>query len=127
MAKGGIHSEGVVHGEGGMCGEGGLSEGGVCGRGHVWQWGRGGHAWQERRPLQRTVCILLECILVNSYLRNHEIIFLWFNNEYCCLAAHLRHEPCLSTSSMETKIMKCNEQAYRDFDAFFLTKEDVCR
>ena len=24
----------------------------------------GGHAWQERRPLQWTVCILLECILV---------------------------------------------------------------
>ena len=23
----------------------------------------GGHAWQEREPLQRTVCILLECIL----------------------------------------------------------------
>ena len=29
--------------------------------GHVWQ---GGRAWQERRPLQRTVSILLECILV---------------------------------------------------------------
>ena len=24
----------------------------------------GGHAWQERRPLQRTVHIPLECILV---------------------------------------------------------------
>ena len=24
----------------------------------------GGHAWQERWPLQRTVCIPLECILV---------------------------------------------------------------
>ena len=24
----------------------------------------GGHAWQERRPLQRTVRILLECLLV---------------------------------------------------------------
>ena len=32
--------------------------GGVHGRGH------GGHAWHERRPLQRTVRILLECILV---------------------------------------------------------------
>ena len=30
--------------------------GGVCGRGLV---------WQERRPLQRTVRILLECILVS--------------------------------------------------------------
>ena len=27
--------------------------------------GEKGHAWQERRPLQRTVRILLECILVN--------------------------------------------------------------
>ena len=26
--------------------------------------GRGGHAWQERRPLQQTVRILLEYILV---------------------------------------------------------------
>ena len=42
-------------------------------RGHAWQGGhgggmlgRGGHAWQERRPLQRAVRILLECILVPS-------------------------------------------------------------
>ena len=37
-------------------------------RGHVWQEGcmAKGHAWQERRPLQQTVCILLECILVNE-------------------------------------------------------------
>ena len=41
-------------------------------RGHVWQRGGvgvhgeggGGHVWQERRPLQRTVRILLQCILV---------------------------------------------------------------
>ena len=35
--------------------------------GHAWQGGVwwGGHAWQERRPLQRTVRILLECILVS--------------------------------------------------------------
>ena len=31
------------------------------GGGHAWQ---GGCAWQERRPLQRTVRTLLECILV---------------------------------------------------------------
>ena len=44
----------------------------VCGRGRAWQavgsmhgvGGGGWHAWQERRPLQRTVRILLECILV---------------------------------------------------------------
>ena len=45
--------------------------GGIRGRGHAW-WEAsvvGGHvargrAWQERRLLQRTECILLECILV---------------------------------------------------------------
>ena len=28
--------------------------------------GRGGCAWQERWPLQRMVCILLECILIED-------------------------------------------------------------
>ena len=37
---------------------------GMRGRGGVRGKGRGGGAWQERRPLQRTVRILLECILV---------------------------------------------------------------
>ena len=36
---------------GGLCGTGACMAGGVC-------------AWQERRPLQLTVRILLECILV---------------------------------------------------------------
>ena len=57
---------------GGMHGRGGVCDRGVCmAGGHVWQGGvhgRGvhgrGHAWQERQPLQRVVCILLECILV---------------------------------------------------------------
>ena len=40
---------------GGMCG-GGMCGRGVCGR---------GHAWQEIRPLQQAVRILLECILVD--------------------------------------------------------------
>ena len=52
--------------------------GGVCGRGHAWQGGMhdgvmrgggmhgGGRAWQEKRPLQWTVRILLECILVET-------------------------------------------------------------
>ena len=30
--------------------------------------GGGRHAWQERQPLQRTVRILLECILVPDQL-----------------------------------------------------------
>ena len=47
---------------GGMCGEGGHAwPGGMCGRGE--------RAWQERRPLQRTVRILLECILVTTCLK----------------------------------------------------------
>ena len=44
-----------------------FTEGGACmAEGCVWQGGmRGrGRAWQERRPLQRTIRILLECILV---------------------------------------------------------------
>ena len=67
----------------GMCGRGACMVGGMHGRGCAW-WGAcmaggvcgrgafvvgaacmaGGRAWQERRPLQRTVRILLECILV---------------------------------------------------------------
>ena len=65
-----------MHGEAGH-----VWQGGTHGRGHAWQegmcgrgmcgadmfgrgmWGKG-HAWQETRPLQRTVRILLECILV---------------------------------------------------------------
>ena len=35
--------------------------GGMCGRGCV----AGGYAWQERRPVQRTARILLECILAS--------------------------------------------------------------
>ena len=42
--------------KGGMCGRG------MHGRGYAWQ---GAHAWQERQSLQRTVRILLECILVS--------------------------------------------------------------
>ena len=42
----------VAKGEGGHACQGG----GAC--------VAGGRAWQERRPLQLTVCILLECILV---------------------------------------------------------------
>ena len=37
------------------CMHGGMHGRGVHGR---------GHAWQERRPLQQTIHILLECILV---------------------------------------------------------------
>ena len=47
-----------VHGFGNMHGRGRVWQG-VC----AWQGGRG---WQERRPLQRTACILLECIVVSS-------------------------------------------------------------
>ena len=61
-----------VHGKGGTC----MVWGSMCGGGgHAWQGGSvcgreacmaEGHAWQERRPLQQTVRILLECILVRN-------------------------------------------------------------
>ena len=70
MAKGGGH----VWQRGTMRGEGAYMAKGVCiARGHAWwggcmagghAWQGGGCAWQERRPLQLTVRILLECILV---------------------------------------------------------------
>ena len=83
---------GVCAWQGGMCGRGVCAVAGACmagghacwegvfGTGCVWQGACmaggtcsarggvacvvGGHAWQERRPLQRTVRILLECVLV---------------------------------------------------------------
>ena len=53
--------------QGGMCGRGACGRAdvggrGMCGTGVVH--GRGWYIWQERRPLQWAVCILLECILV---------------------------------------------------------------
>ena len=62
---------------GGMRGRGASKAGGVCmvgacvADGHAWQgvsMAGEGCVWQERRPLQRTVCILLECILVKIIL-----------------------------------------------------------
>ena len=54
---GGMHGRGVMRGRGGAC----------VALGGVWQGGcmAGGDAWQERRPLQRAVHILLECFLVD--------------------------------------------------------------
>ena len=40
----------------------------------------GGEAWQERRPLQRTVRILLECILVVNFLRDTGSMCLYILN-----------------------------------------------
>ena len=52
---------------------GGMYCGGMHGKGDVCGWGR---AWQERRPLQRTVRILLERILVlNNILLTEKINF----------------------------------------------------
>ena len=88
--QGGMHGR-DMHGTGGMRGRG-LGVGvGVHDRGHVWQGsmhGRGckwqgvcmagdmyggEHVWQERRPLQQAVRILLECILV--------LLFFWRGRE----------------------------------------------
>ena len=57
---------GGMHGWRGMCGWGCAF---VAGRGVCMA---GGHAWQERQPLQQAVHILLECILV--FKRNCEDI-----------------------------------------------------
>ena len=60
--RGGGHAWQEVCVVGGACMAGGMpGKGGMHDRGCVW---RGGHVWQERQPLQRTVRILLECILV---------------------------------------------------------------
>ena len=48
----------------------------IAGR-HAW-WGGfrcgsgGGHAWEERRPLQRSVRILQECILVHHSIASNQ-------------------------------------------------------
>ena len=63
---------GGMHDGGGHAWQWACVAGGVHGRGYAW-WGAcmaevcmaGGHAWQDRWPLQRTVCILLEWILVS--------------------------------------------------------------
>ena len=68
-AKGGTSDEGVMCGAACVVRGGALHDkgghawqrGGMHGRGCTWL---GRHVWQEGRPLQRTVCILLECILV---------------------------------------------------------------
>ena len=57
MAKGVCVAKGERMAKGDICGEGG----GAC--------VARGCAWQVRRPLQRTVRILLECILVDVFLR----------------------------------------------------------
>ena len=64
--------------QGGMCGRGrACMPGHMCGKGrHVCGRGvcmAGGHVWQERQPLQRTVCILLECILVMEVRRTESV------------------------------------------------------
>ena len=87
----GVHGEGGIHGEWQACMVGVCMTGGVHGKGGVLAnmakgacmakgggacmvkgacvakggtHGKGGHAWQERRPLQQALHILLGCILV---------------------------------------------------------------
>ena len=62
-------SHSVLSGGGGFMHGWGMRGGGMCGRvASMARRGGGGFAaWQERRPLQRTVRILLECILVRKY------------------------------------------------------------
>ena len=65
--QGAVHGRGVMHCGAGVHGWGACMAGGVCGGGGACMAGGlcgRGHAWQERRPLQWTVRILLECFLV---------------------------------------------------------------
>ena len=57
---GGVHGKGVCLAKGGgMCGEGGMH-------------GERGACVQERQPLKRAVCILVECILVRLVFLFHQ-------------------------------------------------------
>ena len=66
------------HSQGGACVAGACVGGGVHGKGICVAGGRGvmrgrrERAWQGRRPLQRTVRILLECILVYSWVSSDD-------------------------------------------------------
>ena len=74
QSKGGIHGEREARGHacmaGSVCGRGGacMAGGHALQGGHAWQGAcmAGRRVWQERRPLQRTVRILLQCILFTS-------------------------------------------------------------
>ena len=101
----GVHGGGGLHGrgacvarwrhvwhDGGMCGKTGAC---VARQGHVWP--DGGHVWQggmygrgacvagrsarqKRWPLQRTVRILLECILVDIIMKTNTAVFVFILN-----------------------------------------------
>ena len=73
--------------------------GGVRGGGHAWQRGApdrghacgeggggGRSAWQERRPLQRVVRILVECILVSN-----RVFRSFHKNDRCDISANVVH------------------------------------
>ena len=61
MGRGEVSGRGTCM-AGCVCGKGACMAEGMCGGGMH----GGGHVWQERWPLQWTVRILLECILVMS-------------------------------------------------------------
>ena len=72
----------------GICGARGVRGRGHMVWGHVWQGlgmhgggacMAGGHVWQERWPLQRTVRILLECIIVKTYHQTSKFFFFFFS------------------------------------------------
>ena len=53
--------------------------GGMHGRRGTYMAGGRGHAWQERRPLQLTVGILLECILITPMNFTNQMSLIRFN------------------------------------------------
>ena len=62
--RGGCVRGGGVHGRRGLCVAGGMHGRGLCQEGMLGRGSMCGSGWQERRPLQRMVRILLEWILV---------------------------------------------------------------
>ena len=80
--QGGMHGRGHVW-QGSVHGGGMRGEGGMCGKGGMC--GEGGGTWQERWPLQRTIRILLECILVLKEITRS--VKLRCNGKKSCLLA----------------------------------------
>ena len=67
-----VHRGGLAKGAWVAKGEPARWRGDMCGKGgRAWQGGR--RAWLERRPLQRAVYILLECILVSNWILKNMI------------------------------------------------------
>ena len=82
------------------------------GEGCAWQGGmHWGHAWQERQPLQWTVRILLECILVQCISR------LQTNQQYVSRG--------ILTSTQEILFKECGSPVVKSYGVFTLAETDT--